>query len=385
MAKKDWMAKLSALDGAINDRADVHATVLQTPSPSLNFIFGNGWGLPLGFSAILYGPPKSGKTVVGYSMVGQTHRDYEDGWVVRFDTEYRDHGQLSPQMAKLYGIDLNRYKAIESNHPKDIYDQIENQIGAMCADGMPLKLLIIDSMNGVQGRRAITNEGGVMTQQIGDVALTNKEGLKQVLAVQRKYNFSLLMTSHVAVEMDPIEQKRGNKFKMGASIGVQHHAEYFIFVEPNRNKDGKTNAIGQELVNASLLDMNGKADQVANKIRVTMKDSTMGPKGRHGQFTYSYQRGIFNTHEEIFLLGYRRGAIEKDGGHYFTIPGFTMPDKIKGEANFIQWFEKDAVAQEHVLRVLRKQDTDGIAASFDQQDAAFATPVIPDEEAEAAA
>lgn len=387
MAKKDWMSKLSNLPGAINERPDVHATVLQTPSPSLNFIFGNGWGLPLGFSAIFYGPPKAGKTVLGYGFAGQTHRDYEDGWVLRYDTEYRDHGQLSPKMAANYGIDLNRYKAFETNHPKDIYDSIENQVAAMCSDGMNLKLLIIDSMNGVQGRRQITNEGGIMTQQIGDVALTNKEGLKQVLAVQRKYNFSLIMTSHVAIEMDPTEQKRGNKFKMGASIGVQHHCEYFVFVEPNRNADGRQDLLKKALIDDNRRDMltpdnDNRAEKTGHKIIATMKDSTMGPKGRRGQFTYNYEKGIISQYEEVYLLGKNRGVITKNTAHVYSIPGFEAPG-IKGEENFIRWLKEDPKAQEYILRELRRQDITGISAKFEKDDEAFAAPVVPEDESSA--
>lgn len=371
MAKKDWMAKLSTLKGAINDVRDVHATVLQTPSPSLNFLFGNGWGLPLGYSMVLYGPPKAGKSVVTYMMAGQCHRDYDEGIVVKFNTEYREEGQLTPEMGKLYGIDWGRYKGIESNHPAEIYDQIENQIDAWCKDGMPIKLVIIDSMNAIQGRRAIDAEGGVMTQQIGDVALTNKEGLKRVLAVQRRHRFGLVMTSHVAVEMDPIEQKRGNKYKMGASIGVQHHAEYFMLVEPNKNKDGRVDMLGNEMVDASKKDMadSNKGERLAHKIKVVMKDSSMGPKGRNGSFTFDYHRGIINTHEEAFILGYRRGVIVKSSAHVYSIPGYEHPG-IKGEENFLTWYKDDKKAQEFTLKELRRQDLAGLQSEYDAQDAA---------------
>jgi hypothetical protein len=373
----DWMAKLMKLDGAVTNRYDVHASVIQTKSPSLNFIYGNGWGLPRGFSTIIYGPPKSGKTVIGYTMAGQVHADYPNAFVIRFDTEYRDHGQLTAKMAAAYGIDMKRYIAIESNYPKDVYDQIEGKIAAMCAGGMELGLVIIDSMNGVQGRRAVNDDGGIMTQQIGDVALTNKEGLKQVLAVQRKHNFSLLMTSHVGIEMDSLEQKRGNKFRMGASIGVQHHAEYFVFVEPNRNKAGRQDLIetlqksdDQGLIDKTKGDVTDRGgDAIAHKIMVQMKDSTMGPKGRRGQFTFSYDQGIINQYEEIYLLGSNRGIITSPSVAYYEIPGYPQPP-IHGEAKFVTWFRTDPAAQDFVLKELRRQDQAGLLKKFDARDEA---------------
>jgi hypothetical protein len=385
---KDWMGKLASLDGAVNDlgEADVHSTVVQTRSPSLNWLFGNGWGLPLGFSLVIYGPPKSGKSVITYEMAAGIHRDYPDGIVVKFNTEYRERGQLTPQMLAAYGIDKRRYKGIETNHPKEIYDTIATKIDAWCKDGMPIKMIIIDSMNGVQGRRTIENEGGVMVQQIGDVALTNKEGLKEVLAVQRRHHFGLVMTSHVAVEMDPIEQKRGNKFKMGASIGVQHHAEYFMFVDPNRNAPGRLDLLGNSLANEDLKGLDGKGEKQAHKIRCVMKDSSMGPKGRFGEFTFNYRDGIINTWEEVFLLGNNRGIFSKTSNHVWSIPGTPYIDVAKGEANFQKWFRDEPKAQEAVLKALKLQDITGAAAKFDARDeATYASPEVPetDEEIEA--
>lgn len=368
MAGKNWMEKLSKLSGAINERRDVHATVLQSRSPSLNFIYGNGWGLPKGFSTILYGPPKSGKSVIGYEYAAQVQRDYPDNYVIKFNTEFREEGQLTPKMIGAYGIDENRYKGIDSNHPKEIYDVFENEIDVWCKEGFPLGLVIIDSMNGVQGRRTLGDENGIMQQQIGDVALTNKEGLKRVLAIQRRHKFGLLMSCHVAIEMDSAEQKRGNKFKMGAGIGVQHHAEYFCYVEPVKGKAGQKSAIGgenaKELINENLLDIQDKPQQYGHRVRVVMKDSSMGPKGRTGEFTFADDEGIINTHEEIVLLGKNRGVILTDGGHYHTVPGYLTP-KIKGELNFAEFLKTDKVCQEFILKELRKQDITGVAKLAD--------------------
>jgi hypothetical protein len=376
-AKKiDWMSKVSKLKGAVNVYRNVHDTVIQTKSPSLNFIFGNGWGLPLGYSVVFYGPPKSGKSLITYALAGAVHSDYPDGWVLKFNTEYREEGQLPLEKMPSYGIDMNRYKAVETNHPGEIYDQISNEVDAWCKDGWPLKLVIIDSTNGVQGRRTVENEKGIMTQQIGDVAMTNKEGMKQLLAVQRKHRFGVALTSHVAIEMDQAEQKRGNKWKMGTSVGVQHLAEYFCYVEQNVYKAGHTDHLEQELVDQTRLDITGRhGDQMGHKIKVVMKDSSMGPKGRCGEFTFGYNEGIVNTHEEAFLLGYNRGIITKDAGHYYDIPGYTMPKVEKGQANMIKFMRDDPKACEFVVRELKKQDLSGAAKMFDRKDeAVWAAP-----------
>lgn len=374
---KDWMSKLVKFDGAVKDRKDVHLDVLDTSSPSLNFLFGNGWGLPKGFSMIVYGPPKSGKSVIGFDMAGRIHKNRPNDWVLRFDTEYRDHGQLGVKQAAAYGIDLNRYMAFETNHPEEIYNQCDTKLRAMLADGFPLGVLILDSTNGVKGIRSLTNEKGAINNaiQMGDVARTNKEGLKVVLDLQRKYNFGVYMTSHVAVELDQAEQMRGNKFKMGASVGVQHHAEYFVFVEAVRGKAGITNAQGAQLVDTERGDMSGRNfDQLGHKVRVVMKDSSMGPKGRTGMFTYADNLGIINQHEEVYLLGVNRGIIVhpktaegKENVRMNEIRGYPQPP-ILGKDAFIDWLSKSPEAQEFVIKELKRQDLDGSAKGFDALD-----------------
>ncbi len=310
MAGKNFLSKLHNLEGAVVGSYNPHDHVLRSPSPSVNFAFGKGHGLPLGFGMCLYGPPKGGKSVLCNSFIGQMHRDYADGIAIKFDTEFREAGQLADADAAMWGIDRDRYVAYSVNSPMLVFDRIEKEIAAYCQDGMPLKLVIIDSLNGIQGRRAM-NADTIETQQIGDHALTIQEGLKRILAVQHKYNFAVILTCHVRAEMDMLEQKRGNKVKMAAAFGVQHYAEYFAFVEPNRNKEGRTDLSGNEFTNEGLQDLRGKADQVGHKIFFKMKDSSCGPKGRTAEFTLNYTHGFVNTHEEIFLLGKNRGVITR--------------------------------------------------------------------------
>jgi hypothetical protein len=75
---------------------------------------------------------------------------------------------------------------------------------------------------------------------------------------QRDFQTSLVMTSHVTPETDLIEQKRGNKFRMGASVGVQHNAEYFIYVERNNWASGRKDLLENKLEDDNLRDLDGK-------------------------------------------------------------------------------------------------------------------------------
>lgn len=353
MANK-WMAKLAKIEGAVTERKDPHQTVVATHSPSVNFTFGNGWGLPLGYSLVLYGPPKGGKSLLVNSMIGSLHQGDPEAIAVRFNTEMRETGQLGPDSMAMWGIDPERYVGIEANTPDGVFDAIEHKLGALCQEGAPIKLVVIDSVNAIQGRRALNNES-VMQQTIGDLALTIQEGLKRILAVQRKYNFALILVTQVRAEMDQAEQMRGNKVKMAASFALQHHAEYFMLVEPNKTKAGRTSLDGSEFKDEKLGDMNDNAERTGHKIRVCMKDSSMGPKGRMGEFTLDYKRGIINVHEEVFTLGVNRGVINKPNQLTYSFGDQTW----KGQPAVLEALKTSPMLREAVIKELRRRDKEG--------------------------
>lgn len=367
MAKKtNWMEKLATLEGAVVGDYNPHEHCLHTPSPSVNFIFGNSHGLPEGYSAVLWGPPKGGKTVLCNAFIGQMHAEDPEGIAIKYDVELRERGQNTAAAKKMFGIDPNRYMCYSVNTPDMIFDKISTDINAWCQDGMPIRMVVIDSMNAIRGRRSM-NAKTIMTQQMGDNALTNKDGLKQILMTQRQHKFALIMTAHVGAELDSLEQMRGNKVRMAQAYGVQHHAEYFMYVEQDRTKDGKTDLAGNFYTDKDLKDLDDKEEKTGHKIRCVMKDSTMGPKGRAGIFTFDYKRGIVNQFEEIFQLGVGRGIISRPNNRTY----------VYGDR---QWVGVDAMAAairdekplaDAILVDLRMKDMAGAFAAQDKIDEAL--------------
>lgn len=108
-------------------------------------------------------------------------------------------------------------------------------------------MIIIDSLTGIAGRRML-NSDTISQQQIGDQALTIKDGLMRILPVIRKHKIAMIATAHIRAEMDQLEQMRGNKVKMAAGWATKHTFEYFCYVEPNLSKDGK-NDLGRRGAN----------------------------------------------------------------------------------------------------------------------------------------
>jgi RecA/RadA recombinase len=320
MSKK-WMEKLAKLDGAVDRKYNPFNNVIRTPSPSVNFIFGNTHGLPLGYSMVLFGPPKGGKSVLANALIGQLHRDDPTAIAIKFNTERRETVQLTNRMMEVYGIDPDRYIAFETNSAAGVFDRIANEIRAMCQEGAPIKLIVIDSITSIVGRRA-SNADSIETQQIGDDAATLQSGLKMILGTLREYRIACVLITQIRAEMDRLEQMRGNTTKMAGAFALKHFAEYFVYVEPNQSKEGKTDLSGKEFVDETKTDLMDKGERMAHKIRVVMKNSSIGPKGRAGEFTLDYYNGIVNTHEEAFLLGTRRGIIERPNNRTYIVSGW---------------------------------------------------------------
>lgn len=358
---KKFMERLMKLEGAVRESRNPHLNVIQSPSPSLNFCFGNGQGLPRGYSMLLYGPPRGGKSVICNAMAGQLHRDNPEAWVVKFNTEFREGGQTDDSQKKVYGIDPERYIGYEVNQPDHIFDRIEKELAASVQDGMDLGLVIIDSLNGIQGRRAM-NADSIMTQQIGDNALTIQEGLKRILPIQRKANFGLIVTSHIRSQMDTktggssvVHTSHTTAIRPAVSYGTQHHCEYYMYVSPAGGADSKVDAFGNKFIDESVEDLQGNGEKTGHKIRVKITDNSVGPKGRVGEFTMDYHRGIVNVFEEVFLLGVARGIIEKPNNVMYAFGGHEW----KGREAMLTAIRDDQELARKILMELKRRDMAG--------------------------
>ena len=358
---KKFMEKLLKLEGAVTDSRNPHLNVIGSPSPSLNFTFGNGQGLPRGYSMLLYGPPRGGKSIICNAMAGQLQKDNPEAWVVKFNTEFREGGQTDDSQKTIYGIDSERYIGYEVNQPDFIFDRIEKDLAAMVQDGMDLGLVIIDSLNGVQGRRGM-NADSIMTQQIGDNALTIQEGLKRILPVQRKCNFALIVTSHIRAQMDTktggssiVHTSHTTAIRPAVSYGTQHHCEYYMYVCPAGGADSKVDAFGNKFVDEGLEDLQGNGEKTGHKIRVKITDNSIGPKGRVGEFTLDYHKGIINQYEEVFLLGLARGIIEKPNNVMYAFGGVEW----KGKEAILSALRDDSQLQQSILTELKRRDMSG--------------------------
>jgi RecA/RadA recombinase len=317
-----WMKELSALDGAVNKEYNpfLRENIIRSDSPSLNWIFGKGSGIPRGYSAVFFGEPKAGKSLISNLFAGALHKQDPEAMVIKFNTEMREEGQ----MADYWGIDSDRYIAYNVNKAEDIFDRIVKDINDMCNDGMPLKMIIIDSLQGIQGMREAQADS-VTNQQIGDSALTIQKGLKAILPILRKHRISFIATSHVRANLDA--GMYGPKMKMAGAWAQKHFFEYFVEVKRDNSKDGKMDVLGKSFENEGVKDFKGNKERTGHKIYVTMAESSTGVAGRSGEFTLNYTEGLINIEEEVFNIAKNLGLVEQPNNRTYVVDGKSFTSK----------------------------------------------------------
>lgn len=319
--KKNFLDKLGDLEGALNQEVNPYKNVLRTASPSVNYLFGNTQGLPFGYSAILYGPQEGGKSVLSKMFMGGLHQSDPDALALLYDAEFRATVQLGTKDYSKFGIDPKRIKVIQNNSA-DIFNQITHKVDALCQNGAPIKLIVIDSVSALQGR-VMEEKANVKQMTFGDSAQTIGIGLKMILPVIRKHNIALIMIAQARAEMDEWEAKRnGVPYRMAGSYQLKHMAEYFISVQVDKTKDARADFLGNSFIDESVADLDGKGENRAFKTRVTMTKSSLGPSGRRGYFTFSRSKGPINQWEEIAGLALGYNVIDhKDGSQWYAYNG----------------------------------------------------------------
>lgn len=355
----NWKAQLSKLEGAVTEKEQVHENVLQSSSPSFNACFGNGWGLPYGFSLLLGGKPKGGKSTIVNDIIGNLHAKDPKAIVIKIDTEFREKVQNSEKELKKWGIDEERYIAFERDDP-DTIDFIDKDLTGMMEKGCPIRFIALDSINGIVGFRTESAESARKAfNQMGDNAKTQQLLMAKLLSFCRKYKVASIITAHVGAEMDEHEKMRGNDVRIKTSFGVNHRIEYWMYVEKMLSKAGKQDLLDQPFYRSTGVHMIGSAadkegDLFAHKIRVKMQNSSFGPTNRVGEFTYKYDEGVWNTHEEVFTMGlnHQPQIILSGGGGNYSIGEKTW----RGKPAILEALKNDAALREFVLTEIQKRE-----------------------------
>jgi len=343
MGLKDNFGALTKIRGAIVEKNNPFNDIVQSHSPSLNWIFGNTHGIPLGYTTVFWGPPKGGKTLIINDFVSKLHHDDLEAMVIRFDTEHRAELQKS-----MYSIDEDRLLTIQTNNPVDVFDTIEKTIAAEIQNKKKIKVVIIDSLNAIRGRRSFNAES-IENLTIGDLALTLQEGFQRILPVIREYKIALLCTVQARDNLDPVQQRMGKTLKPGLSKGVYHLCEYIVKVEERQNKDS-------QVIDEEKKDMGGKEAIIGHKIKAVMEHSSCSPKGRTAEFTIDYKKGIIRIGEEVATLAINQQVFERPNNRTYIFGDQTFHSRD----SLVSHLEDNLDFRAQVVETLKQRDLNTI-------------------------
>ena len=320
-----WLKQLKSYDDTVKYDYDSFApeNCLFTPSPYFNWIFANkANGVPKNASILFFSEPKAGKSLSIYAMIAEMHKRDPEGISIYFNTELR--GQL--QHEAIPGIDQERSIIYDTNDPVEIFDRIENDIKAMVQDGMPLRIIAIDSLTNIQGIKR-GNADSVANHLMGDQALTLQIGLGKLVPFCKRNGILLICTSQMRANLDA--GAYGPKEKMAAQWATKHAFEYFVSLKRAGAAEDKQDLAGKTFEEEDFKDARGNKLLNGHKVFVKMEASSIGQAGRAGVFTLSYDKGIISQNEEIFHLGKNLGVITTPNNRTYNFDGKSYNGKVQ--------------------------------------------------------
>jgi RecA/RadA recombinase len=342
-----WLKQLRAYDDTVNPEYDSYApeNCLYTPSPYFNWIFANkSSGMPKNSSVLFFSEQKAGKSLSIYALVLEMQRRDPDGIAIIFNTELR--GQL--QGGIFPEIDQERMIIYDTNSAKEIFDRVENDIKSMVQDGLPLKIIAIDSITNIMGIKR-ENAESATDHLIGDHALTIQIGLSKLIPFCKRNKILLIGTEQMRDKVDA--SKYESKTKAASTWFTKHSFEYFISLKRAGAAEDKMDIEGKTFED-NIKDARDNKLLTGHKIYVKMEASSLGPQGRSGVFTMDYEKGIINQHEEIFFLGKDTGVLKTTNNRTFEFEG----QKFNGKKECALAIRDNPELAKAILDQVRKLD-----------------------------
>jgi hypothetical protein len=89
----------------------------------------------------------------------------------------------------------------------------------------------------------------------------------------------------------------------------------------------------------------------------------MGPKGRVGEFTFDFNRGVVSQYEEVFQLGVNRGIVSKPNQLMFEFGG----EQWKGKEAFLEALRDNHELCEAIVAEVQRRDLAGEYSKDDEE------------------
>jgi RecA/RadA recombinase len=319
----------------------------------MNWIFANkAMAIPKGSAVMLYSEPKAGKSLIINSIIGETQRKNpkKDSVSLYFNSELRgmfDQGDLM-------GLDKNRTLVFDTNRPEEIFDFLDKEILPMLESGeMSVDVLALDSLNAIAGVKEL-NADSVTDHLMGDRALTLQRGLTRIMPIIRQHKITAFMVAQMRDNMDLASSGgKGPKKKAAAPNIAKYSCEYFIKLRKLTAAENKVDLDGNPYIDKDHKDLQGNPEITGHQIEIKMEESSLGIAGRAAIITLDLNKGIINTHEEVFHLAKNLGIIKSLGGAgYYELLG----EKIHGKGAVAKKIKESTEIQNELLKQIGESE-----------------------------
>ena len=349
MANK-WLKDLRKEDDIVDFEYDAYSKENSYPAPTPYF----GWILatkshmiPSKGSVLLFSQPKAGKSLLSAAMVStilEQDKD-KDSTAIYINSELR--GSLQKDMLKPEIRDRVLMK--DTNDAVAIFDWINDTIVPRVQDGMPLRVIVIDSLSNIMGVKRKDTES-ISQHLMGDSAITIQLGLQRLVPFCRKNNILLIATAQMRANFDG--GPYAPKFKMQSSFGVKHTFDWFISLARAGAAEDKSSILGETYEDQDIKDARGNKILNGHKIYVKSEESSVGPSGRSGIITISYDHGVCDQWEEVFWLGKNTGIIKTENNRTYEFNG----QKFNGKKECALAIRDNPKLFSEILEEVRKLD-----------------------------
>jgi recombination protein RecA len=332
-----WMSKLTKDLGSMAlDMKSPSANVVALPSPSMNYVVGNG-GITRGKGVVFFGPESGGKSLIMQLTLKQLLIDSkaEEGVCILFDAEFSFNKDWWLKLCDNDESIASRLIVRQSNDPVAIFDYVATDLYEMLQDGAPVVGIAIDSVKSIlypKDRKKKTTDltmGGGGASYLGPA-------LKLILPVIRKYEITTILVQQVYEELDQYKAM-SNPFVIPDGRALKHFADYMLEITRIDTKAGRIEA-GKNIY--------GGAQQVGHKVRIRGKKNRVGAPFRAGEFSLSYTGGIINTHDELFDLAKSLGVIKKPSNVTYQIGNH---EPVRGEQGMRDWIKEHPESHQEII------------------------------------
>ncbi|MFI5270248.1 MAG: hypothetical protein ACHQ7M_22950, partial [Chloroflexota bacterium] len=288
--------------------------VLTTTSLTLDWALRLG-GIEMGAIYEIVGEKDSFKTSLAIGMLGEAQRRWPDRGVAYIDLEktYRE------DWARRLGL-LNTFAATQAGYWQHLFpvdSEDASDMARQYAGSGLYSLIVIDSVGGMESRKAFNKEAG------DDIVGKNA----QVITRMAKHLATLTWQNQCAIIL--INQYRANLSGYGGALSagplaLQYATTGKIEMKPIGGADG-----------TRMAKFGDSEEPVSKQVRARVTRLKNATPGRRAEFWFNIQPtetygpvGI-NVADEYATMGIRYGVIAREGkGSYYVVPG---ADKVNGQ------------------------------------------------------